>query len=137
MERKVDGLNHTGLEAVHFQETVRFYQEGLGAAIKYRWGKEQEILMMDVGRGTCVEIFDCSGQDRKDSGRGLHMGFFSDNVKESFARAVKAGAIPVKEPSLCDILEAWPHPVFMWHATVRGLEGEKIEFIQEVADSEG
>lgn len=52
------GIHHIGMHSHHFDETVRFYEEGLGLTVKHTWGKGERVAMMDAGCGSCIEVFD-------------------------------------------------------------------------------
>jgi glyoxylase I family protein len=116
----------------HFDETVRLYREGLGFNILHTWGRDRRVYMMDMGDGSCVEVFEEPDSTLPSLGRWMHLALNTPDIQESYRRAVAAGAKPKSPPAFADILEATPAPVYMWFAYVTGYDGEEIEFIQEV-----
>jgi glyoxylase I family protein len=132
MSQKPNGVHHIGMSSNHFDDTVRLYQEGLGFTVKHTWGKGQRIYMMDVGDGSCIEVFEEKDKDLPAIGRWMHVALNTKDIKASYDRAVKAGAKPKLSPTFADIVEATPQQVNMWFAYVTGFDGEEIEFIQEL-----
>lgn len=135
MESTAKGIHHVGMIAHHFDDTIRFYQEGLGFTVKHTWGKGERVYMMDAGQGSCIEVFDGGTQEQTvQGGSWLHVALHTEDIRASYERAVAAGGKPKLEPTFADIMEAAPKPVYMWFAYVVGFEGEEIEFIQEVEE---
>ena len=132
MNQKPYGVHHIGMSSTHFDETVRLYQEGLGFAIKHTWGKDQRVYMLDMGDGSCIEVFEEKDKDLPTMGRWMHVAINTDDIQKSYEQAVRAGAKPKLPPTFADIVEATPQQVNMWFAYVVGFDGEEIEFIQEV-----
>jgi len=130
------GLHHIGMTSYHFEDTIRLYQEGLGFTIKHIWGRDKQIYMMDMGDGSCIEVFEGGEEEVSGSGRWVHVALKTDNIEESYKRALAAGAKPKLVPTFADILEAKPEPVYMYFAYVIGYDGEEIEFIQEIDKSD-
>lgn len=131
------GVHHIGITTGHFAQTVRLYQEGLGFTVKHIWGRGKKVYMMETGDGTCVEVFE--GDDAPDAshaahpnGEWMHLALRTDDIQQSYRRALAAGAKPKLPPTYADILEAEPEPVYMWFAYITGFDGEEIEFIQEL-----
>ena len=132
MGKNAAGIHHVGMISHHFEETVRFYREGLGFTVKHTWGKGERVCMMDTGGGSCIEVFDGgAGEETPPGGCWLHVALHTEDIKESYKRAVAAGGKPKLEPAFAEILEAAPAPVYLWFAYVTGFDGEEIEFIQE------
>jgi glyoxylase I family protein len=131
MKQKACGVHHIGMSSRHFDDTVRLYQEGLGFTIKPTWGKGQRVYMMDMGDGSCVEVFEEKEEDLPAVGRWMHLALNTRDIHESYRRALAAGAQPKLPPTFADIVEATPRQVNMWFAYVTGFDGEEIEFIQE------
>ena len=132
MKQKSNGVHHIGMSSTHFDDTVRLYQDGLGFTVKHTWGKGQRVYMMDVGDGSCIEVFEEKEKELPQVGRWMHVAINTDDIRKSYDRAVKAGAKPKLPPTFADIVEATPAQVNMWFAYVTGFDGEEIEFIQEV-----
>lgn len=131
MPQKKNGVHHVGLSSNHFDDTVRLYQEGLGFTIKHTWGRGQRVYMMDMGDGSCVEVFEEPDKELPPLGRWVHLALNTGDIQESYRRALAAGAKPKLEPTFAEIEEATPGQVNMWFAYVTGFDGEEIEFIQE------
>lgn len=129
---RLPSLHHVGMTSFHFEETVKFYQEGLGFIVKHIWGRDQRVYMMDMGDGSCIEVFEGGAEDTPACGRWLHVALRTDDIHASYKRAIAAGGKPKLEPTFAEILEAQPKPVYMYFAYVIGFDGEEIEFIQEV-----
>lgn len=135
MENRARGIHHVGMISHHFDDTIRFYRDGLGFTVKHTWGKGERVYMMDTGGGSCIEVFDGgSDEETMPGGSWLHVALYTDNIHESYRRAIAAGGKPKLEPAFADILEATPKPVYMWFAYVIGYDGEEIEFIQEIEE---
>ena len=132
MKQKSNGVHHIGMSSTHFDDTVRLYQDGLGFTVKHTWGKGQRVYMMDMGDGSCIEVFEEKEKELPQVGRWMHVAINTDDIRKSYDRAVKAGAKPKLPPTFADIVEATPAQVNMWFAYVTGFDGEEIEFIQEV-----
>lgn len=124
-------LHHVGLASKRFDETIRLYVEGLGFSVRHEWGREARVCMLDMGDGSCVEVFE-SDEELPSRGRWLHLALRSEDIEESYRRAVEAGAAPKLPPTYADIEEARPERVYMYFAYVVGPNGEEIEFIQEL-----
>jgi glyoxylase I family protein len=131
MSQKPNGVHHIGMSSTHFDDTVRLYQQGLGFTIKHTWGKGQRIYMMDMGDGSCIEVFEEKEKELPALGRWMHVAINTNDIHKSYERAVNAGAKPKLPPTFADIVEATPQQVNMWFAYVTGFDGEEIEFIQE------
>lgn len=136
MSGKEPSLHHVGMTSYHFEDTIRLYEEGLGFTVKHIWGRDKRVYMMDMGDGSCIEVFEGGDEDVPASGRWLHVALRTDDIRASYDRAIAAGAKPKLEPTFADILEAKPEPVYMYFAYVIGFDGEEIEFIQEVKGRE-
>ncbi|MCR8660395.1 VOC family protein [Paenibacillus endoradicis] len=128
-------VHHIGMTSYNFDQTIKFYQEGLGFTIKHMWGRDKQVYMMDMGDGACIEVFEGGQEETPPMGRWLHVAIRTNDIQASYQRAIAAGAKPKLEPTYADILEAKPKPVYMYFAYVIGFDGEEIEFIQEL-DSE-
>lgn len=131
------GIHHIGMHSHHFDETIRFYEEGLGFTVKHTWGKGERVAMMDAGCGSCIEVFDAGEGETVSGGSWIHVALHTEDIHASYERAIRAGGKPKLAPAFADILEATPEPVYMWFAYVVGFDGEEIEFIQEVEKPEG
>ena len=116
------GIDHIGITSGHFEETARLYQEGLGFRIVHTWGRGKRVYMMETGDGTFVELFEGdpapedAGKKGADSvnsekpetedeihpnGRWMHLALRTDNIQESYQRAIRAGFREKLPPDLC------------------------------------
>lgn len=131
------GIHHVGITAAQFEKTVRLYQDGLGFTVKHIWGRDKRVYMMEICEESYVEVFEGEAEGGKPhssqkTGEWMHLALHTDDIEESYRRALDAGAKPLHPPTYADILEAKPEPVYMLFAYVIGFEGEQIEFIQEL-----
>lgn len=124
------------MTSFRFEDTVRFYQEGLGFTVKHIWGRDKRVYMMDMGDGSCIEVFEGGEENIPACGRWLHVALRTNDIHASYDRAIAAGGKPKLPPTFADIVEAKPKPVYMYFAYVVGFDGEEIEFIQEVEERE-
>jgi glyoxylase I family protein len=81
MSQKSNGVHHIGMSSSHFDDTVRLYQEGLGFTVKHTWGKGQRIYMMDMGDGSCIEVFEEKDKDLPAVGRWMHVAINTHDMK--------------------------------------------------------
>lgn len=93
-------LNHIGIVVSDLDASVDFYTKLLGA--KRVWGAKMEasgleIAYLQLAQGL-VELL--SFTDNAMPIGTNHLGFYSDNLDEDFARIVEHGAEPVVEPRL-------------------------------------
>ena len=129
-----NGFHHIAITVKNFDESVKFYSEGLGFKEYLRWGDERnkayKACMLDVGNNNYIEIFN----GRKESGyEGLwqHIAFTTDNCDNLFENAIKSGAKAIKEPSDECIKSGDGAIVYVRIAFCKGLDGEIIEFFQQ------
>lgn len=128
---KPKGLHHVALTSFHFDDTIGFYQEGLGFTIKHTWGHEDRVYMMDMGDGGCIEVFEGGKKEVEPCGRWMHIAIKTDNIQASYDQAIRAGGKAKLPPTFAEIVEATPKQVNMYFAYVIGFDQEEIEFIQE------
>lgn len=125
------GFHHIALKAHNFEESLKFYTEGLGMELLNGWGEgDGRIQMLDIGDGTILELF-AGGAEHAEVGRYMHLAFKCDDVDAAFATAVKAGAKVKMEPSTVP-LNSQPHPMTLRVAFVYGPSGEELEFFKVV-----
>jgi glyoxylase I family protein len=125
------GVHHIALKAHNFEESLKFYTEGLGMAPLAAWGEgDGRIQMLDIGDGAILELF-AGGSENADLGRYIHLAFRCDDVDAAFATAVKAGAKVKLEPFTVPV-NAQPKPMTLRVAFVYGPSGEELEFFKTV-----
>jgi len=125
------GFHHIALKAHDFEESLKFYTEGLGMQQVAAWGEgDGRIVMLDIGDGTILELF-AGGAEHAEVGRYMHLALKCDDVDAAFAAAVKAGAKPKMEPTTVPVASQ-PKPMTLRVAFVYGPSGEEVEFFKVV-----
>ncbi len=136
------GFHHVAIRAVDFDETIRFYTEGLGFAVHYRFavpGRIDRAAFLDAGDGRFVEVF---GQDstvqsegrrrrpdeERTEGALLHFCLRVADTDAAYQRALAAGATSRVEPVSRQLGQ--DPLVEVRIAFVTGPNGEVIEFMQ-------
>ena len=123
----VKGCHHIALNASDFDKSVNFYK-ALGLKERVRW---DGAVMLDMGDGTCIEIF-ARGEDRERvDERFLHLAFMTDDVENAYNTAISAGAVSKSSPYEACPPTAVP-PIKMLVAFVYGPDGELLEFFKEI-----
>lgn len=122
-------LHHVALRVADFDATLRFYCDGLGCSLAYRWIEDGEpAAFLDAGDGTYVEVFG-GGDGARRQGTILHVALHTDDCAAAVERARAAGARITQEPETVE-LAAEPHPVTVRLAFCTGPDGEIVEFLQ-------
>lgn len=125
------GFHHIALKAANFEESYKFYTEGLGMTPLAGWGEgDGRIQMLDIGDSAILELF-AGGSEKAEVGRYIHLAFRCDDVDAAFATAVKAGAKVKTEPFTVPV-NAQPKPMTLRVAFVFGPSGEELEFFKVV-----
>jgi glyoxylase I family protein len=136
------GFHHVAIRAVDFDETIRFYTEGLGFRVHFSFavpGRIDRAAFLDAGDGRFVEVFgdgsivQSEGRRRfpneePTEGALLHFCLRVADTDASYARAVAAGALPRVEPRTRRLSE--DPLVEVRIAFITGPNGEVIEFMQ-------
>ena len=136
------GFHHVAIRAVDFDETIKFYTEGLGFRVHFPFsvpGRIDRAAFLDAGDGRFVEVFG-DGSTVQSEGRRrfpneeptegalLHFCLRVADTDASYARAIAAGAGSRVEPGTRRLSE---NPlVEVRIAFVTGPNGEVIEFMQ-------
>jgi catechol 2,3-dioxygenase-like lactoylglutathione lyase family enzyme len=136
------GFHHVAIRAVDFDETVRFYTEGLGFRVHFPFsvpGRIDRAAFLDAGDGRFVEVFgqksmvQAEGRKRlpwedRTEGALLHFCLRVADTDAAYARAIAAGAGSRVEPVTRRLSE---DPVVEVRiAFITGPNGEVIEFMQ-------
>ena len=132
---KQRGIHHVCLRVPDLYRTVKFYQDALDAEIICEWGaqgQEDHAFIMDLGEGDFLEIFPSS--ESFGIGSWQHVAVWTDNINESFERALQCGATVYARPQRSDIPTRGGQIVRMYYGFVRAPGNEIIEFIQDIPE---
>ncbi len=136
------GFHHVAIRAVDFDETIRFYTEGLGFRVHLPFsipGRIDRAAFLDTGDGRFIEVFgqgsivQAEGRRREPNedrteGALLHFCLKVVDTNAAFARAMAAGAGARVEPVTRRLSE--DPLVEVRIAFVTGPNGEVIEFME-------
>ena len=136
------GFHHVAIRAVDFDETIRFYTEGLGFRVHLPFsipGRIDRAAFLDTGDGRFIEVFgqgsivQAEGRRREPNeerteGALLHFCLKVVDTNAAFARAIAAGASARVEPVTRRLSE--DPLVEVRIAFVTGPNGEVIEFME-------
>ena len=136
------GFHHVAIRAVDFDETIRFYTEGLGFRVHLPFsipGRIDRAAFLDAGDGRFVEVFgqgstvQAEGRRRmrwedRTEGALLHFCLKVTDTDASHARALAAGAVSRIEPVTRQL--STDPLVEVRIAFITGPNGEVIEFMQ-------
>ena len=136
------GFHHVAIRAVDFDETIRFYTEGLGFRVHYRFSVPERIdraAFLDAGDGRFIEVFgdgstvQAEGRRRfpneePTEGAVLHFCLRVADVEASHAKALAAGAKSRVAPRTAQL--GTDPLVEVRIAFVTGPNGEVIEFLR-------
>lgn len=123
------GVHHIALAVSDFDKSLRFYTEGLGFTQIAAWGEgEGRAVMLDIGNGSCFEIFANGTKEAQSNEKFIHFAFSTTDPDSAYHNAIAAGAAPHIEPKDVTIESNPPMPVRI--AFVKGLDGEILEFFK-------
>jgi glyoxylase I family protein len=136
------GFHHVAIRAVDFDQSIRFYTEGLGFRVHFPFsipGRIDRAAFLDTGDGRFLELFgqgstvQAEGRRRQPNeerteGALLHFCLKVADTDASYARALAAGAESRIEPRAVRLGE--DPQVEVRIAFVTGPNGEVIEFMQ-------
>jgi glyoxylase I family protein len=130
--RYVNGFHHIAMRTPNFDAAVTFYKAALGCEEVLAWGEgDQRAIMLDTGRGNCLELFAGGAAEAPPEGALLHFALTTDNCEAALNQAVAAGAevtVPLQEVDI----PSSPTATRVRIAFVRGPAGETIEFFQKL-----
>ena len=126
-------FHHIALKVLDFDQSMKFYTEGLGLAVYRTWGEgDGRAAMLDLGDGGCIEIF-AGGKPFTlpdgASGAFMHLAIGTTNAKAALDRAVALGCEVTVPLGDVDIPSNPVLPVTI--AFVKGPNGEIIEFFEK------
>jgi len=125
------GVHHLALAARDFEESLRFYTEGLGFMEMASWGEgEKRIALLDIGNGSAFEIFANGSAEEQANARFVHFAFSTGDPDGAYAAAMAAGATSHMEPKDFTIPANPPIPARI--AFVKGPDGELLEFFKNL-----
>lgn len=124
------GFHHVAVMAKDFEESMKFYTEGLGMKFMTQWGEgDERIAMLDMGNGDIVELF-AGGNDRETvDPKYIHFAMLVDDVDAAYETAIKAGAKSKTAPLVAP-LDSAPIKLTLNCAFVYGPAGEELEFFK-------
>jgi catechol 2,3-dioxygenase-like lactoylglutathione lyase family enzyme len=131
--KKKKGIHHVCLRVPDLKKTADFYIYALDAELVCEWGKDgadDHAYILDLGAGDFLEIFGSS--QNFDIGRWQHVAVWTNDIKNSFKRALAYGASVVQEPGESHIPTRDGSIVDMAFGFVRAPGGEIVEFIQDI-----
>ena len=123
------GVHHIVMRASDFDNTVKFYKEILGFKEAIKWGDTgSRAIMLDIGDGACLEIFEGGSKERKLEGAFIHLALRLKNCDEVIEIVRKAGRKITTEPLDAVIKSNPPTPARI--AFFEGPEGEIVELFE-------
>ncbi len=136
------GFHHVAIRAVDFDETIRFYTDGLGFKVHFGFsvpGRIDRAAFLDVGDGRFIEVFgqgstvQSEGRRRRQDedrteGALLHFCLRVADTPAAYVKALEAGATSRVEPVTRQLSQ--DPLVEVCIAFVTGPNGEVIELMQ-------
>jgi len=125
------GFHHVAIRTDKWDESLRFWMEGMGFSLAVQWGEEpRRACMLDTGDGNYLEIFE---RDPVPGGVPseaaiLHFCFRADDCDAALERARAAGAEVTVEPKTVEVFGEPKIPVRL--AFFKGPNGEICELFQ-------
>ncbi len=119
------GFHHIAIRTHQFDNSIRFYCEGLGFTQKIAWGEAPaRAVMLDTGDGNYLEVFEREGVPAETTGEAniLHFALRCADCESATSVARAAGA---KEPDVFAQMGLKTKISF-----VQGPDGEIVEFFE-------
>ena len=130
MKPLVNGFHHVAIRARDFEASVKFYTKTLGFREVARWGEGNgRAVMLDAGKGNCLEVFAGGSDAPKPEGALLHLALNADDVDAAVAAVRAAGAEITMEPATVEV-DSKPKAMSIRLAFFKGPDGEVIEFFK-------
>ena len=128
------GIHHVALRTADFDRAFTFYTDTLGCRPGMQWGDPgKRAVMMDVGDGNYVEVFEHSEPDPVDSeARLLHLCLRCTNIDDVIERVRAAGCEITVEPRTVPIqnqVTGGKPDIVLELAFFKGPDGEIIELM--------
>jgi glyoxylase I family protein len=125
----IQGVHHIAMNASDFDKTIKFYKEVLDFKEAIAWGDMgSRACMLDIGDGTCLEIFEGGSKEIKIEGAFIHLALKTKNCDQVTKLVRESGMKITKEPSDVVIKSNPPTPARI--AFSQGPEGEIVELFQ-------
>ncbi len=135
------GYHHVAIRVIDFDETLKFYVDGLGFTRRYSWGsdgrkqgeKDIRATMLDSGDGNYLEVFaGGTGTPWAEITDGVffHVAFRTTDIQAAIEKARAAGATITVEPKSVVPPNADEPKQTFTVAFFRGPSGEIVEFFQ-------
>jgi len=123
------GTHHIAISSARFDESIKFYTEGLGMTPVAFWGEnEGRAALLDIGDGSHVELFAHGAAAAQQNEKFEHFAIRTTDPDKAFAAALAAGAREKMPPTTLNIPSDPPIPVRI--AFVFGPDNEVLEFFQ-------
>ena len=91
---RITGLSHVAIKSDRFEETLRFYKDGLGLFLVQQ---TKDSAVLRVPDGTVIEVF-AGGEPSRNTAGITHFCFNAHNLKAVMERAVCFGASVKTQP---------------------------------------
>lgn len=122
------------LRTSDFDRSLKFYTQVLGMRPRMLWGGDKRAVMLDVGDGNYVELFERDEAEAVEAkARVLHFCLRCDNLDEVVERVRGAGMAITVEPKDLDIenrAEGGKPSITLRLAFFTGPDGEIVELMQ-------
>ena len=123
------GSHHMALVSADFDNSLKFYIEGLGMKPVALWGEDEgRAALLDIGDGSHIEIFANGTADAQSNEKIVHFAIKTTDTDIAFNNAIDAGAKEKMPPTTLDIPSDPPIPVRI--AFVYGPDNEVLEFFK-------
>ena len=125
---KFNGFHHIGLRVKDAEKSLAFYTEGLGGKVTFSFpmgDTGKTIYLVDLGGHAVVEIIPRGTGEAETNAHWAHIALETDDAREAFALALKAGAVCTTPPE-----DKMLGTMAVCNTFVTGPDGEVIEFFQ-------
>lgn len=131
---KNGGIHHVALRTADFDRSLAFYTQTLGMRPTMVWGDEKRAVMLDVGDGNYIELFERDEAEAVAAeARLLHFCLRCDNLDEVVERVRGAGMTVTVDPKNVQIAnraEGGKPMITVRLAFFAGPGGEIVELMQ-------
>ena len=120
------GIHHVAVRVRDFDASVAFYRETLGFVPVLAWGEGNgRAVMLDTGRGDCVELFAGGPDSERPEGAWIHLALRVSDCDAVLAKVREAGCVVTMDATDVAIPGDPPMPVRI--AFFKGPDGEVLE----------